>query len=58
MGCHGNHAFTHSRNKFFLEVKLFCIQWVPKNRLAPMKHCPDASLVKLDAGIYCIVFED
>ena len=25
---------------FFLEVKLFCIQWVPKNKFAPMKYCP------------------
>ena len=25
---------------FFLEVKLFCIQWVPQNKLAPMKNCP------------------
>ena len=41
MGCHGNYAFTHSRNKFFfLEVKCFCIQRAPKNKLAPMKHCP------------------
>ena len=24
---------------FFLEVKLFCIQWVPKNKFAPIKYC-------------------
>ena len=41
MGCHGNHAFTQSRNKFFfLRLNCFCIQWVPKNKLAQMKHCP------------------
>ena len=40
MGCHGNHAIAHSRNKFFLEVKLFCIQRVPENKLAPMKNFP------------------
>ena len=32
--------FTHSRNKFFLEVKLFLHSEVPKNKLAPMKSCP------------------
>ena len=25
---------------FFLEVKLFCIQRVPKNKFAPMTNCP------------------
>ena len=25
---------------FFLEVKLFCIQRVKQNKLAPMKNCP------------------
>ena len=25
---------------FFLRLNFFCIQRVPKNKLAPMKHCP------------------
>ena len=52
MSCHGNNAFTHSRNKFFLEVILFCIQRIPKNKLAPIKNCPGVpGWSKLDAGV-------
>ena len=41
MGCHENHALTHSQNKFFyLRTKMFCIHGVPMNKLAPMKNCP------------------
>ena len=40
MGCHGNHAFTHSQNKFFHEVTHLCIERVQENKLAPMKYCP------------------
>ena len=48
MGCHGNHAFIHSRNKFFfLRLNFFCIQRVPKNKLAPMKHCPGCKVGKI-----------
>ena len=25
---------------FFLRLNIFCIQRVPKNKLAPMKNCP------------------
>ena len=39
-GCHGNHAFSHSPNRFIFEEHFFSIQGVPGNNLAPMKDCP------------------
>ena len=58
MGCHGNHAFKHSRNKCFLEVKLFCIPRVQNKISTNEKLSAGARLVELDAGVLCIVFED
>ena len=37
MGCHGNHAFSHSPNQFFLRTPSFRIQGVTINNLAPIK---------------------
>ena len=39
MGCHGNHAFSHSPYHF-LRTTLFRIQGVPMNNLAPKRNCP------------------
>ena len=39
MGCHGNHAFLQSKNKF-QDKCFFRIQGVPINNLATMKTCP------------------
>ena len=39
MGCHENHAFSHSPYQFF-RTPSFRIQWAPRNILAPMKSCP------------------
>ena len=50
MGCHGNHAFSHSPNEFMFRT-FFRIQGVPGNNLASMKNCPGgARWVKLDTG--------
>ena len=47
MGCHGNHAFSHSPNEFIFENIFF-----PGNNLASMKNCPGgARWVKLDTGV-------
>ena len=40
MGCHGNHAFTHCQNTFFLRTKKLCIHRVLMNTLPPMKNGP------------------
>ena len=40
MGCHGNHAFSHSPNQYFLGTKIFCIWGVPMNTTTPIKSCP------------------
>ena len=40
MGCHGNHAFSHSQNKFLLKDKNKLNSGVQMNNLAPMKNCP------------------
>ena len=39
MGFHGNHALSHSPNRFILGT-FFHIQDIPGNNLAPMKNCP------------------
>ena len=54
MGCHGNHAFSHSPNKLIFEDNLFCIEGVAMNNLAPMRNCPGcggAKYVKLAARV-------
>ena len=40
MGCHGNHAFSHSSYQNCLRTPSFRIKGVPINNLAPMKNCP------------------
>ena len=40
MGCHGNHAFSHSPYKFIFEDNLFCVKGVPMKNLTPIKNCP------------------
>ena len=37
MGCHGNHAFSHSLNKFNFEDNFFRMYGVPMNNLAPIE---------------------
>ena len=39
MSCHGNHAFTHSQNKFFCDDNVFVMHGIPMNKLSPMKNC-------------------
>ena len=40
MGCHGNHAFKHSQNRFLAGDILGGIPRVPINNLTPIKTCP------------------
>ena len=40
MGCHGNHAFRHSYNKFFLGTNFWGMTGVPMNNSTPMETCP------------------
>ena len=41
MGCHVNHVFKHSHNKFFPVDKFFwCMPGIPMNHLIPMESCP------------------
>ena len=40
MGCHGNHAFKHSQNKFFPGEIFEGMPWVPINNLTPMETFP------------------
>ena len=50
IGCHGNHAFSHSPNMFIFRT-FFHIQGVLGNNLASMKNCPGgARRVRLDTG--------
>ena len=39
MGCHGNHAFSHSPNRFIFRT-LFCSKGVVINNLALNLNCP------------------
>ena len=36
MGCHANHAFPLSPNRFIYGEFSFCIRWVPGNNLAKL----------------------
>ena len=50
-GCHGNHAFSYSPNRF-IYGDFFRIQGVPGNNLAPIQNCPwGARYVKLDPEV-------
>ena len=40
IGCHGNHAFSHSKNNFIFEDNFIRMCGVPMNNLAPMRNCP------------------
>ena len=39
-GCHGNHTFSHSLDRFIFIGTLFRIQEILMNNLALMKKCP------------------
>ena len=40
MGCHGNHAFEHNQNKFFLENKKVLHSWGLNEQFATHEKCP------------------
>ena len=43
MGCHGNHAFSHSKNKCF---RIFFSQIGGRmNNMAHMRNCPEGCMV-------------
>ena len=43
MGCHGNHAFSHSTNKCFRNF--FRKLGGQMNNMAHMRNCPEGSMV-------------
>ena len=40
LGCHGNHAFTHSQNKFCIEDKKVLLSWGPNEQFVTHENCP------------------
>ena len=38
-GCHGNHAFSHSPNRFNFEKHFYAFRGTGNN-LSPMRNCP------------------
>ena len=48
MSYHGNHAFTHSQNKFFRDGIVFGMHEIPMKKLSPMKNC------FVDSRLWCL----
>ena len=48
MGCHGNHAFSHSKNKCFRTN--FSQIGCRMNKMAHMRNCPEGCMV--DPGVF------
>ena len=40
IGCHGNHAFSHSKNNFIFDDNFIRMYGVPMSNLATMRYCP------------------